>query len=85
MSAEISVGVVGCGYWGPLLVRNFKGLSDCRLKAVCDVSEARLRHLKALYSDVEGVIDYRGLLDGGKLLVRQNYKLLFVLHDNFRM
>src|SRR2546429_5689011 len=67
MSAEISVGVVGCGYWGPLLVRNFKGLSDCRLKAVCDVSEARLRHLKALYSDVEGVIDYRGLLDGGKL------------------
>jgi len=67
MSAQISVGVVGCGYWGPLLVRNFKGSSDCRLKAVCDASEARLKHLKALYPDVEGVTDYRGLLDDFKL------------------
>jgi predicted dehydrogenase len=59
MRTPISVGVVGCGYWGPLLVRNFRSLTDCTLKAVCDTSEARLKHLRGLYPDVEGVIDYQ--------------------------
>jgi predicted dehydrogenase len=64
MKEPISVGVVGCGYWGPNLVRNFKGLPNCHLKAMCDVSEARLKHLRTLYSDVEGVTDYEHLLNG---------------------
>ena len=45
MKGKIAAGVVGCGYWGPLLVRNFKNLPDCQLKAVCDVNAARLKHL----------------------------------------
>ena len=67
MRAPISVGVVGCGYWGPLLVRNFKGLANCRLKTVCDVREARLKHIRALYPDVEGVTGYDQLLNGAGL------------------
>lgn len=63
MGQPISVGVVGCGYWGPLLVRNLKGLSNCRMKVVCDVSEARLNHLKGLYPEVETVTDYQQLLN----------------------
>ncbi len=63
MTKTISVGVVGCGYWGPLLVRNFRGLANCNLKAVCDVSEARLKHIKGLYPDVEGVTDYKRFLN----------------------
>jgi predicted dehydrogenase len=64
MNQFTSVGVVGCGYWGPNLVRNFKSLPNCRLKAMCDVSEARLAHLKSLYPDVEGVTDFAHLLNG---------------------
>jgi predicted dehydrogenase len=64
MNTPISVGVVGCGYWGPLLVRNLKGLANCNLKAVCDVSESRLKHLTALYPDVEGVTDHEQFLNG---------------------
>jgi predicted dehydrogenase len=67
MRQPISVGVVGCGYWGPLLVRNFKGLPNCSLKTVCDVSEARLKHVRSLYSDVEGLTDYDQLLNGADL------------------
>ncbi|HET7537106.1 MAG TPA: Gfo/Idh/MocA family oxidoreductase, partial [Candidatus Didemnitutus sp.] len=48
------VGVVGCGYWGPNLVRNFRSLPNCRLKTICDISEDRLRHVRGLYPDVEG-------------------------------
>jgi len=64
MKRPIVVGVVGCGYWGPNLVRNFKSLPDCNLKAMCDLSETRLKHLRSLYSDVEGVTDFTHLLNG---------------------
>jgi predicted dehydrogenase len=64
MKDPIVVGVVGCGYWGPNLVRNFKGLSNCNLRAMCDTSEARLKHMTNLYSDVEGVTDFEHLLNG---------------------
>src|SRR6202453_4933484 len=64
MKKPIVVGVVGCGYWGPNLVRNFKGLPNCHLKAMCDVSEARLKHMRSLYSDVEGLTDFDHMLNG---------------------
>jgi predicted dehydrogenase len=64
MSKEIKVGVVGCGYWGPNLVRNFRSLPDCRLKMMCDISKERLKHLTSLYPDVEGEVDYDHMLNG---------------------
>jgi predicted dehydrogenase len=67
MKKRISVGVVGCGYWGPNLIRNLRGLPNCALKAMCDTSEARLMHLRNLYSDVEGSTDFKHLLNGMKL------------------
>jgi len=40
----IRVGVVGLGYWGPNLARNFAALPDCELAWLCDASpEARER------------------------------------------
>jgi predicted dehydrogenase len=59
---KIAVGVVGYGYWGPNIVRNFKSLPDCILRAVCDLSEERLRHLNTLYPELEGVTDYTHFL-----------------------
>jgi predicted dehydrogenase len=67
MKEPIAVGVVGCGYWGPNLVRNFKALPNCNLRAMCDVSEARLKHLRSLYPDVEGMTDFEHLLNGAGL------------------
>src|SRR5258708_1218218 len=67
MAKSISVGVVGCGYWGPNLIRNFRALPDCSLKLMCDVDLDRLQHLKALYPEVEGHVDYSHLLNGAGL------------------
>ncbi len=36
----IEIGVAGLGYWGPNLARNFAGLAGCRLRWVCDPSQA---------------------------------------------
>jgi predicted dehydrogenase len=64
MKRQIAIGVLGCGYWGPLLVRNFKGLPDCQVKAVCDMSKARLTHLATLYPDIEGMTDPQQFING---------------------
>ncbi len=64
MKKRIKVGVVGCGYWGPNLVRNFRSLGDCELKMMCDMNEHRLTHLKTLYPEVEGSVDYDHMLNG---------------------
>jgi predicted dehydrogenase len=67
MKKQINVGVVGCGYWGPNLIRNFRSLTDCNLKVMCDLSEARLRHLGSLYPEVEGTADFGHALNGAGL------------------
>jgi predicted dehydrogenase len=64
MTKRVKVGIVGCGYWGPNLVRNFRSLPDCSLKIMCDLSEQRLKHLKTLYPEVEGATDYSHVLNG---------------------
>ena len=64
---QIKIGVVGCGYWGPNLVRNFRSLPDCSLKMMCDMSQARLTHLRSLYPEVEGATDYAHMLNGSGL------------------
>ena len=43
----IGVAVVGYGYWGPNLVRNFCDTPGARLVAVCDLNSKRLGAVKA--------------------------------------
>src|ERR1700724_3939093 len=63
MKQLLVVGVVASVYCDRIVVRNFKGLSNCNLRAMCDTSEARLKHMRSLYSDVEGVTDFDHLLN----------------------
>ena len=51
MDRCIRVGVVGCGYWGPNLIRNFRSLSGCSVAAICDQNDKRLSHMKQLYPE----------------------------------
>jgi predicted dehydrogenase len=61
-SKPIKVGVVGCGYWGPNLIRNFRQAADCQLAVLCDTSEQRLRHMRRLYPEVATTNKYEDLL-----------------------
>lgn len=62
MTPKTTVAVVGCGYWGPNLIRNFRSLPDCRLKMMCDLNRQRLKHLHQLYPEVELSSDYDAVL-----------------------
>ena len=48
----IRVAVIGYGYWGPNIVRNFHGLADCTLVAVCDQNPKATRRVSTLYPGV---------------------------------
>lgn len=58
----IGVGVIGYGYWGPNLVRNFTEVSGAEMVAVTDLDPARLAQAKARYPLVETFRDHRALL-----------------------
>jgi predicted dehydrogenase len=58
----IRVAVVGAGYWGPNLIRNFAGCPDTELVAVCDRDEQRLAKVLSGYPGVEPVREFDELL-----------------------
>jgi len=61
---KVNIGVIGFGYWGPNLVRNFASLPNARVRYIADLSESRRRHAEGLYAGaVEVTPDYRRLLD----------------------
>ena len=49
---RLGVAVVGAGYWGPNLLRNFQQSPDFRLHWLCDVQEDRARAVLGSYSTV---------------------------------
>jgi predicted dehydrogenase len=56
------VGVIGLGYWGPKLARNFHQLPDANLEWGCDLDQSRLDHIRGLYPEVRTTRDYREVL-----------------------
>jgi len=46
---KLNIAVVGCGYWGPNLIRNFNQIPGCNMKVCCDLDPARLERIKSLY------------------------------------
>lgn len=65
MKNQLKVGVVGCGYWGPNLIRNFNSIDGCNLKVICDTSDQRLAHMTKLYPEVHPEKDYEHMLKSG--------------------
>ena len=49
----IKIAQIGCGYWGPNLLRNFKQNSDCDVVAVADPSLSSRDKIQSHYPDIE--------------------------------
>lgn len=47
----VQIGIIGVGYWGPKLLRNFNSLQNCTVKTVVDDSEAALQQIKTQYKN----------------------------------
>src|SRR6266403_584844 len=62
-----TVGVIGLGYWGPNLLRNFAENEAAELRWICDADEARLAAMGRRYPAAQTTSDYRKLLDDAEL------------------
>jgi predicted dehydrogenase len=58
----INVGIVGYGYWGPNLARNFSSHRDCRLVAICDANQDRAELAARAYPAATITHNYHDLL-----------------------
>ncbi|QXC61708.1 Gfo/Idh/MocA family oxidoreductase [Aquihabitans sp. G128] len=59
---EVGVAVIGAGYWGPNLVRNFLNCDRTWLWAVCDLDEQRARTVVGKRSSIEVTSRFEDLL-----------------------
>jgi predicted dehydrogenase len=59
----INIGVIGYGYWGPNLVRNFAELAEGRVAAVADLSQDRLDLVQRRFPGVKTTTRFEDLLD----------------------
>lgn len=59
----IKIGVIGYGYWGPNLVRNFAGSPGCRVAMVADFDISRLSSCAQLNPGIETTTNHRDLIN----------------------
>jgi predicted dehydrogenase len=53
----IRVGVIGYGYWGPVVARNFQTADGCQLAAVCDANLAAQERARKAHPGVQVTSD----------------------------
>jgi predicted dehydrogenase len=53
----IRMGVIGYGYWGPNLVRNFSAADESQVAMVCDANQQALKKVKKAYPNVRVTTD----------------------------
>lgn len=58
----LKIGVIGCGYWGPNLIRNFFSVKMSKVTKVADLDPRRLKFIKERYPSVELATSYKDLL-----------------------
>ena len=61
MSGKTKVGVIGCGYWGPNLLRNLAENERADLRWICDVDLRRLAAMGRRYPAAERTADCKSL------------------------
>ena len=59
----VKLGVIGAGYWGPNLIRDFLRLNPQSVRAICDKSKARREMIAQMYPQLRVYEDYPHLLE----------------------
>src|SRR4051812_24670333 len=58
----LRVGVIGYGYWGPNIVRNFEKVEGVKVEVICDKSAAMLKRAGSAHPNVRGSSDVEEVL-----------------------
>ena len=60
----LRMGVIGYGYWGPNIVRNFSTADGSEVKMVCDMNQQSLKKVKKNYPQINVTADIDELISG---------------------
>ncbi len=63
----LNIGVIGYGYWGPNMVRNFAEASGSHVEMVSDLNRQRLELVHSRYPGIRVTMDHRELLHDPKV------------------
>ncbi len=63
----IRIGIVGCGYWGPNLIRNFHDIASVEIAALCDLEENRLKPFARKFPLSKLTVRYQDLISDDSL------------------
>jgi len=58
----LRMGIIGYGYWGPNLVRNFSITEGITVKSVCDINPDAVKKASKIYPNIEATTDYNKTL-----------------------
>lgn len=61
--ATLTLAQLGCGYWGPNLLRNFAGQPGCHVKWVADENPARRSYVESTYPTTQTTADWQVAVD----------------------
>lgn len=64
---QIVVAVIGAGYWGPNLVRNFSILEMVHVKYVCDLNQEQLTKIQRNFPFLQTTVNYNDVLEDGEV------------------
>jgi len=62
-----SIGIIGYGYWGPNIVRNFSSLEGARVHSICDNSEESLKRAKKTYPQISTTRECNDILSSPEI------------------
>lgn len=57
----IRIGLIGCGYWGPNLLRNFMETEGAWISHICDLDSNLLGRLRRRYPSLTATTDYKNI------------------------
>ena len=63
----LQVGVIGYGYWGPNIVRNFHGTEGFHVRAVCDKSPDSLQRARKIYPALTFTQDVKDIVESPEI------------------
>jgi len=63
----IKIGIIGYGYWGPNVARNFNACENAKLVSICDLDEKRLKLAKSTYPFIKGFKDPLDLIKSNEI------------------
>lgn len=63
----LNVAVIGVGYWGPNIIRNFVFNLNTQVLLACDLNPKRLKYIKGLYPSIKTTTDAREVINNSEI------------------